>query len=196
MEKERTPEEIEEKKKALEAKKKKHRVSSALKSAGRQVKRKLKIAAIAGIGLAGGPNTISAGNGFTLTPVSEVPGTHTQATPRQAPDQTPQQVIYGSVEWAIQQGYTHYDARLSMGLNRRGTVDRYGQIDHNGYLGAYINPYTREVAILPNDPIHDKPKTMSIGEAEAFKKHKTGPYKRSNIGMFGRGVYRHGGWRY
>lgn len=187
----RTPEEKEAKKEALEKKKATHRRFST-------ARRALKIGAIATIGLFGKPAETEA-QGFKLEPVrtTQAPQRGTYNPDSCDPDSYGPE-IRGSKAWAIEHGYTMFDRRLTARLNHRGMLNDDGSLKHKGYYAAYRNPYNGRVFLVPNDPIADPDLAQSYS-AEMIKIYRngnhgvgSGPFEPSNM----RGAYRYGGWSY
>ena len=94
--------------------------------------------------------------------------------------------VYGSEAWAIQHGYTMFDAELTMKLNHGGMLNDDGSIKHHGYAAAYRNPFSGRVFLVPNEPLEDRDLAQSYS-AEMIKIYKngndgvgSGPFRPSN----------------
>jgi len=95
-------------------------------------------------------------------------------------------LVYGSAEWAVQQGYV-IDWDLTRGLNHGGTINHGGLPSNHGYAAVYFNPLDpNDVLLIPNDPIADRDLVKFESRQvlrtlqNANNGHGAGPYERSN----------------
>ncbi len=95
-------------------------------------------------------------------------------------------LVYGSAEWAVQQGYV-IDWDLTRGLNHGGTINHGGLLSNHGYAAVYFNPHDpNDVLLIPNDPIADRDLVKFESRQvlrtlqNANNGHGAGPYERSN----------------
>ncbi len=112
----------------------------------------------------------------------EAPLPQEDTTEYTAPQQRRQSESLDPFVYAEEHGLV-YDRRLSNGLNKIGSNNG----DHSGFAGAFVNPETREVIILPNDMLRDKSQTYgSYQAAQSSAKMGIGPWDHSSHNNNGR----------